>query len=129
MSNAKSASQDILAQKAVFPGLAYRHLQLVDGERILGADIDDAVRRPSDVGADRHALDQGVRIALDFVPVHVGAGIALISVADQELALGDGLAQEFPFLTGRVAGAPRPRRPDSLICSLAASGLPSINTL
>ena len=119
----ESASQDVLAQEAVFAGLADGDLQLMDGERILGADVDDAVRGPGDVGADRHALDQGVRIALDLVAVHVGAGIALVGVADEELALGGGLAQEFPFLTGRVAGAAPPAQAGFLDLVVGRLGL------
>ena len=97
-----------LPKTAVFAGLADGEVQLMHGKRIFGADVDDAVGRAGDVGADRHALDQGVRIALDLVAVHVGAGIALVGVADQELPLGLGLAQELPLHAGGVAGAAAP---------------------
>ena len=42
-------------------------------QRILGADVDDALGGAHHVAADDHAFEQRVRIALDLVAVHVGA--------------------------------------------------------
>src|SRR5580693_847681 len=44
-------------------------------------------------------------IALDLVAVHVSAGIAFVSVADDELLVGDSLAQELPLIARQKSGA------------------------
>ena len=82
----EAAAQDVLAQQAVFAGLLDGAVQPVDGQRIFGAHVDDALGGAHDVAADDHALEQRMRIALDLVAVHVGAGIALVGVADEVLA-------------------------------------------
>ena len=41
----EAAAQDVLAQQAVFAGLADGEVQLMHGERIFGADVDDAFGR------------------------------------------------------------------------------------
>jgi hypothetical protein len=49
-----------------------------------------------------------MRVALDFVPVHVGAGVAFIRVADDVLLRRHRLAQKIPFLAGGKPGAAAP---------------------
>ena len=63
-------------------------VQPVHGQRILGAHVDDALGGAHHVAADDHAFEQRVRIAFDFVAVHVGAGVALVGVADDVLVVG-----------------------------------------
>ena len=46
-----------------------------------------------------------MRIALDFVAVHVGAGVAFVRIADDVLLLGLGFAQELPLQAGEESGA------------------------
>ena len=53
-------------------------------------------------------------IAFEFVAIHVSAGIALVGVADQELAIPRGLAQELPLQAGREAGAAAAAQPRNL---------------
>ena len=79
----KSAAQDVVAQQAVGLGLGDGRLQPLDGQRILGADVDVGLRGADAVGGDGHAFDQPVRIALDDGPVHERPGIAFVGVADQ----------------------------------------------
>src|SRR5208283_2726685 len=99
------AAQDVVAQNAVFPRLFDRAVQPVDGQGILRADIDDAFRRAHHVSADDHAFDQGVRIALDLIAIHVRAGIALVRVADDVLLVGLGLGHEFPLIPREISSA------------------------
>ena len=40
MSSVEAAVEDVLAQQAVVPGLGDGRLQVLDGERVLGADVD-----------------------------------------------------------------------------------------
>ena len=68
--------------------------------------------------ADDHALQHGVRVTFDDAPVHEGAGIALIGVADDDrfhvTRLG-GVAAGLPFDAGwesAAAAAPQPRALD-----------------
>ena len=62
-------------------------LQPADGQRVLAADVDVALVGADRVGGDGHALEHAVRIALEDAAVHEGAGVALVGVADDELAL------------------------------------------
>ena len=68
-------------------------------------------------------------IALDLVAVHVRAGVAFIGVADDELLVGDGFAQEFPLVAGQKPAPPRPRSFAAFTCSITASGFSSISVL
>src|SRR5208283_3736642 len=111
------AAQDVVAQNAVFPRLFDRAVQPVDAESLLKTDIDDAFRRAHHVSADDHAFDQGMRIALDFIPVHVRAGIPLVRVADDVLLVGLGLGHEFPLI------------PCEISCAAASTQLGSLDLL
>ena len=101
----KAAAQDVVAQQAVFFGLRDGFLKPVNRQRVLGANVDDPVRGAHQKAADDHSFEQRMRIALDLIAVHVGAGVALIRVADNELPPGPGLAQELPLQAGQVTGA------------------------
>ncbi len=59
-------------------------LDALDGQRVLGPDIEEPLLRADGVAADDHALDDVEGIALQHGAVHEGAGIALIAVADDE---------------------------------------------
>ena len=101
----EAAAEDVVAEHAVGAGLLDRALEAQHGERVLGADVEDALRRAGHVPGDHHPLEQRVRVALDLVAVHVGAGVALVRVAD-EVLLGPGRrAQELPLVAGEVARA------------------------
>ena len=100
----EAAAEHVVAQDPVGAGLLDRPLQAQDGERVLGADVEDALRRAGHVAGDRHPLDERVRVALDLVAVHVGAGVALVRVADEVLLGPRGRAQELPLVPREVAG-------------------------
>ena len=104
----EAPAQDVLAQQAVLGGLLDGACHPMHGQRVLGADVDDTFTGAGDVGADDHAFQQGLRVALDLVAVHVGAGIALVRVADDVLGVALGLAQELPLAAGGEAGAAAP---------------------
>ena len=77
-----------------------------DGVRIFRAGVDVTLGRADREGGDRHALDQAERVALQQHAVGVGAGVALIGVADDVFlrspsARGDGL----PLDAGGEPGA------------------------
>ena len=64
-SKSKPVPRMFVAQQAVLAGLAEGVVEALDGQRILGADVDVALVRADGVGADDHALDDAVRVALE----------------------------------------------------------------
>ncbi len=79
----ESGSEDVLAQEPGLarllhgdPGVTHRH-------RVLGADVDDPVRRADRERRDHHAFDDGVRRTFQKAPVHEGARVAFVGVADE----------------------------------------------
>ena len=98
-------AHDVLAQETVLAGLLDGILQTLDGQRVLGPQVDVALLRADGIGADGHALDEAVRVALQDRAVHEGAGVALVGVADDVLDVALGLAGELPLETGGEAGA------------------------
>ena len=99
----EAAAEDVVAEHAVGAGLLDRVLEPEHGEGVLGAHVEDALRRAGDVAGDRHALEERVGVALDLVAVHVGAGVALVRVADEVLLGAGRRAQELPLVAGEVA--------------------------
>ena len=80
-------------------------MQAVHRQRILGADVNDALGGAHGIAADDHAFEQRVRIAFDLVAVHVRAGVAFVGVADQVFLVGFGLGEKVPFVAGQEPGA------------------------
>ena len=111
----EAGAQDVLAQQPELARLAQGDDQVLDGQRVLVADVDDALGGAGGEGADEHALDDAVRVALEDAAVHVGAGVALVGVADQELAAAVGLVgQQLPLQAGGEAGAAAAAQPRGL---------------
>ena len=98
-------AQDVRPEQAVLLGLLDRYLQALDGERILGADVDIALLGPDGIAADGHRLDEGVGVALDRGAVHVRAGVALVGVAYDVFHFSGSLAREVPLEPGRESCA------------------------
>src|SRR5690606_34304962 len=67
--------------------------------------IDVAVACPDRIGADDHALDHGVRVALQHAAVHERTGITLVGVADHVLGCIRHGARDRPLLAGRKTRA------------------------
>ena len=82
-----------------------------DGVGVLRPHVDVALAGPDGVRRDRHALDEGERVALDDHPVRERAGVALVEVAGHELQVGGGLEDGLPLDAGREAGAPAAAQP------------------
>ena len=55
-----------------------------------------------------------MRVALDLVAVHIGAGIALIGIADDVLDIRLGLGQKVPFVAREKAGSAASAQPGCL---------------
>ena len=104
-SEREPAAVDVVAEVAALVGPADRLAQGGRRARVLGAHVDEAVRRPHGVPRERQALDEEAGIALHQVLVDVGARIALVPVDDDELVLTWRVAGELPLDPGREAGA------------------------
>ena len=97
----ESGPQNILAQQTEFAGLPKRYDQVLDCQRIFFANVDNTLGRARCKGSNNHSFNDGVRVAFEQAPVHIGPGVALIGVADEILAATVRLlGQEFPFETG-----------------------------
>ena len=64
------SSEDVVAQKSIFPGLLDGDLETMDGQRIFSADIDESVFSSYAVSADGHCLKDAVRVSLENGTVH-----------------------------------------------------------
>ena len=96
----ESAAKNVFSEQPIFTGLLDGAAQAVHSQRIFGAYVHDPFIRAHHVAADNHALQQRMRIALDLVPVHVGAGVAFVRVADDVFVIGLGLGHELPLVAG-----------------------------
>ena len=106
---AKSAAQDVFAQKAELLRLGDGGLQAADGQGILRPDVDVALVGPGGHARDHHALQHAVGVALHDGAVHEGTGVALVAVADHVLGVGILPADTLPLPAGReTAAAPAP---------------------
>ncbi len=80
-------------------------------------DIDEAFLAADGPGADDHALEHGVRIALDDAAIHEGARVAFIRVADDDrlhAAVHGGLSARLPLDSRREPAAAAPPQPGAL---------------
>ena len=76
----------------------------MDGERILGPDVDKALMCSNRMAADRHGLQDAVRVALDRGAVHVGARVTFVGVTDDIFHVIDRRFGEVPFHPGGESG-------------------------
>ena len=77
----KAGAEDIVAQQAVFTGLLDGDLQTLDGDGVLGTDIDIALVRADGIAGNGHGLQHRMGVALQHGAVHERAGVALVGVA------------------------------------------------
>ena len=71
----EARAQDVLAEEAVSRGPArWRCSMRSTASGYSCADVDEALGRADGVGADDHALEDGVRVALEDAAVHEGPG-------------------------------------------------------
>ena len=59
--------------------------------------VDVAFVGPDGIGPDGHAFDDGMGVALEDAPVHEGAGVAFIGVADDVLDVTRGIPARIPI--------------------------------
>ena len=97
--------QMLLPEQAQALGLLDGGFQVLDGQRVFGADVDEALLRAHGIAGDGHAFEHAVRVAFEHGAIHEGAGIALVGVADDVLLLLAGLGHGGPLEAGGIARA------------------------
>ena len=105
---AEVRAEDVLAEQAARARLVDRHLEAGDRERILRADVDEALLGADRVGADRHRLDDAGGVALHDRAVHERARVAFVGVADDVLLVGLHARGDLPLEARREARAAAP---------------------
>ena len=109
--------------------LSQGDFQPLDGQGILGTDVDVAHCCADRMGGNRHALDDAVRVTFQHAAVHERTGVAFVGVADDELPVAFGFARKFPFApcgeTGATAAsqARGPHRFDHGFCAVLFENL------
>ena len=103
---AEVGAQDVLTQQAVVAAGLDGDAQALQGQRILGPAVDVALVGADGARPDHHALEDGVRVALQDAPVHERARVALVGVAEDVLLVARGLGGELPLEAGGETGAP-----------------------
>ena len=107
MSKVKVVPQILLPRKPS-RGPAREAVRRLDGQRILGAHIDEALAGSDRVGGDGHAFDHALRIAFEHAAVHECTRVALVSIADHILLHTDGFGHRAPLEAGGVSAASAP---------------------
>ncbi len=86
-------------------------LSAAQGVRILGAQIDVALRRPHRDARDGHALDERERVALHQHAVGEGARVAFVGIAGDVFLPGLLIEHRLPLDAGREGGAAAAAQP------------------
>src|SRR5659263_312858 len=84
---AEPAAEDVVAQQPPLLGLVQSDAEILDGAGVLRAAVDVPLVGAHCVGADQHALDHGVSVALQEPAVHERPGVAFVGVADHVLLI------------------------------------------
>ena len=92
--------QNPLSQKAVFLCLADGPGNHFYGKRVFCPYIDDGLPGADGIGANGNPFKHLMGVTLQDGPVHVSAGISLVSVADNRFFRADGLFCQIPFRAG-----------------------------
>ena len=119
-------AQDALAQDSALPAPFERLAHPPNRQRILVANVEDALGRADGVRADDHPFDDAVRVGLQEHAVHEGPRVALVAVANEILRLSRGLADAPPLLARQEprAAAPAQAAPANLVNDLFRRPLP-----
>ncbi len=97
-------AQDPFTQQPQLPRLAQGDHQVLDRQRVLGADVDHAAAGAGAHSADQHPLDHAVGRPLEDAAIHVSARISLVSVADEYLVVPRATGEHLPLAAGEEAG-------------------------
>ena len=99
------AAQNVFLQQIGRPGLAKGGVDQLDRQGVFGPDIDKALAGADGPGADHHAFQNLVGVALQKRSIHVSPGVAFVGVADDDFLAGFLLSRELPFFPRGEPGA------------------------
>ena len=88
-----------------FVGLSHGGREPPPGLDVLSADVDEPLRRVDRPRRDQHALDEGVGVPLEKVPILEGSRLAFVGVDHEVDRARVVLRDERPLGPGREAGA------------------------
>ncbi len=112
----ETRTHDVLAEQPVLPGFAESDGEIDHRQRVFVANIDLALVGTDRVGADDHAFEHRVRVALHDRAILEGTGVALVAVAQHEAPVTGRRLAGTPLASGVESGAAAP--------SLAGAGRP-----
>ena len=101
----ESGPKDVLSEQAVLPGLADGDVHALDRQRVFVPDVDESLLGPDRFRPDDHPFENGVGIGLEDGPVHEGARVPFVAVADEVLGRRSFLCGRAP--TSCRSGSPR----------------------
>ncbi|KUG23942.1 hypothetical protein ASZ90_006240 [hydrocarbon metagenome] len=98
--------QNIFAQQTQAGGFLNGNGRVLDGQRVFRAHVNDAVARSDGKRGNDDPFNDGMRVAFQHAPVHVGAGISLVCIADNIFPAGGAVlaARHFPLSTRHETG-------------------------
>ena len=97
-SKSKPVSKMFFPRNLYFLRLVDGPGQPFDGKRVFRPDIDVALVGTDRISGDCHRLDHAVRVAFEHAPVHEGARVAFVGVADHDTSSSPcGFVGELPF--------------------------------
>ena len=96
---------ELRPQQAGRVGFPHGPAEAPPGLDVLAADVDEAEPRPDGAGRDEHALDEGVRIALEEVAILERSRLALVGIDHEVHGSGVVLGDERPLGARGKAGA------------------------
>ena len=76
----EARAEDVLAQEPPLAALGNRVFDPLDGQRILGPDVEEPLLGADREAADEHAFDHVERVGLEHAAIHERARVALVGV-------------------------------------------------
>ncbi len=110
----KTAPQNILTEKSLFPCLGDGNSQALHCQGILRSHVDKAMFSADSVAGNEHSLQDRMRIRLHNRPILKCPWIAFITVADHVLPVASRPAADLPFLPRQEASAAKSAKPGAL---------------
>ena len=106
----EAGTQNLLSQESHVPGHRRPPSSMVPA-RYSARHVDVAFTGADGISGDKHAFDHGVRIALEYGPVHERPGITFVGIADHVLGVALRDCGQTAISAGRetrTAPAPNP---------------------
>ncbi len=101
----KAAVKQVRPEQPAFLRLLYGVAHALYRQGVLGTHIDDTLVGFYGLGGDNHALDDGVRVALEQGTVHKGTRVTLVTIADNVFFVALRVQSELPFKPAGEAAA------------------------